>query len=919
MKRFSGAAWLSALLCAAGLAQAALPAPDAQLGGIRSYHLPNGLQVLFLPDSSKAATTVNLTYRVGSRHDPYGATGSAHLLEHMLFKGTPRHPHLLEELNRRGMQFNGSTSFDRTSYSATFPADPATLEWVLAMEADRMMNARLDEAELRAELQVVENEMDAADNDPAKVLAATLGAISFDWHNYAHATLGSRADVEHARIPALRAYYREFYRPDNAVLVVAGRLDEDQTWAAIVRLFGPLQAPPAARDAVVSPEPQRNGEREVTVRRPAGSPALAVFYPVPPAAASESASVAVLAHVLGAPGTGRLYQALVVHKLAVSVQAQSVLLNEGGYLLFTVQLGTNQDAQRAEKAMVTTIEDLVRQPVTPAELKAAQVALLNEMNAVAGDPGRLGSELSNYIGQGDWRLFFLQRDRIARAALPAVQQAAAAYLQADNRSIGRYLPGQVRTPVPEVTKPDLNRLFAALQPEEPAADGEAFEPSPANIEQRTRRLIWPAGPKIALLSKKTRGGYVTGRLVLHLGTAQSLFRQTVTADLAADMLMRGAGGMSRADLQKRIAELGGTLQIGMHGQDVNIRFTTVRDHLPAFFQLLRQVLREPDFSEPEFALLEKENISTFEQARSDPRSVAGRAANAADNALYPAGDVRSTATMDDIIDQFKAARLAEVQDFYRTHYGSTYADMALVGDFDSTAALQDIHRLLDNWANRTPYVRAPLLGPAPVMGPAEFDLNGQTNAFYLNRLDFPVNDEAPDYAALMVINKVFASGAHSRLFERLRSRDGISYNIGSRLTPSSAEPVSKWLVYATCASKDVVRLQAAFSEEIARLHSNGITPAELADAKQALLQERRMARAQDAALAEGLAAQMDQGRTMEFSAALDDRIAALNSDQVNEVLRRHVKPEKFSRYLAGQLDTKAAADRGPAQPKGAGP
>ena len=197
--------------------------------GIDEYRLANGLQILLVPDDSKPSTTVNLTYRVGSRHENVGETGMAHLLEHMLFKGSPRHPQVWAEFTKRGLAANGSTSFDRTNYTANFSANDDNLRWYLGWLADSMVNSHVARADLDTEMTVVRNEMESGENSPSRILMQRTMAAMYDWHPYGRSVIGARSDVENVDIPRLQAFYRMYYQPDNATLIVSGKFDP-QRW-----------------------------------------------------------------------------------------------------------------------------------------------------------------------------------------------------------------------------------------------------------------------------------------------------------------------------------------------------------------------------------------------------------------------------------------------------------------------------------------------------------------------------------------------------------------------------------------------------------------------------------------------------------------------------------------------------------------
>jgi len=221
---------LAALLAAATLTLAApglhaqpLPAGLTQVTsveGITEYRLPNGLQVLLVPDESKPTTTVNVTYRVGSRHENYGETGMAHLLEHLVFKGTPTTRNVWADFTKRGLRANGSTWTDRTNYFASFAAHEDNLRWYLSWQADIMVNSFIAKADLDTEMTVVRNEFESGENSPGRVLFSKLLAGMYDWHNYGKDTIGARTDIENVDITRLQAFYRKYYQPDNGTLTL---------------------------------------------------------------------------------------------------------------------------------------------------------------------------------------------------------------------------------------------------------------------------------------------------------------------------------------------------------------------------------------------------------------------------------------------------------------------------------------------------------------------------------------------------------------------------------------------------------------------------------------------------------------------------------------------------------------------------
>jgi zinc protease len=261
MKRSLLRATVLATLCSGGLALGQAPQKVTSVEGITEYRLGNGLTVLLFPDPTKPTITVNVTYKVGARNENYGETGMAHLLEHLMFKGSPKHPNVPQELTSHGARPNGTTSFDRTNYFETFSATDENLQWALELEADRMVNSFIAKKDLDSEMTVVRNEFESGENNPQNVVIKRILAAAFDEHNYRHTAIGARSDIENVPIERLQAFWRNYYQPDNAVLLVAGKIDEGKTLALVNRIFGPIPRPTRALQKLYTSEPTQDGER----------------------------------------------------------------------------------------------------------------------------------------------------------------------------------------------------------------------------------------------------------------------------------------------------------------------------------------------------------------------------------------------------------------------------------------------------------------------------------------------------------------------------------------------------------------------------------------------------------------------------------------------------------------------------------
>lgn len=885
----------------------AVPLPQGvqrvtSIEGITEYRLANGLSVLLFPDQSKPTITVNVTYRVGSRQENYGETGMAHLLEHMLFKGTPSHPNIPQELTAHGARPNGSTFFDRTNYFETFAATDENLRWALDLESDRMVHSLVAKKDLDSEMTVVRNEYEAGENSPTGVLFKRVFAAAYDWHHYANLPIGARSDIENVPIERLQAFYRMYYQPDNAVLLVAGKIDEAKTLELVNDYFGKIPRPARTLPKLYTTEPTQDGERSVTVRRIGDTQALMAAYHIPASAHPDTAAINVMASILGEnQPSGRLYKALVETRKATSVGDATFDLHDPGLVLFIASLRKDDSLDDARKILLDTVEGLARQPPTKEEVDRAKTQALSDFQLSLNSSETIGLVLSEPIGAGDWRLLFYNRDQIQKVSPADVQRVAAKYLSASNRTLGQFIPDPKPERADIAAAPDPEQLLKDYRGGAAVAAGENFDPSPANIEARTTQTSLPPGVALALLPKKTRGGSVVARVTLHFGDARSLQNRSVAGQLAGSMLMRGTTKHTRQQLQDEFARLKAQVFVGGGSGSAFASIETIRENLPAVLRLAAEILREPAFAPSEFDLLKKQQLAGIERQRTEPQAIAG---NAFGRHLspYPKGDVRYVPTFDEEIAELNATTLEDVKKYYSDFYGASNAEIAVVGDFDPQEFRSTATEVFGGWKSPVPFARVPSEYRDIPAIEETFKTPDKANGFFIAGLQIPIRDDDPDYSALVLGNYMLGGGfLNSRLAARIRQKEGISYNIGSSLSASPLDKFGSFTTFAIYAPQNVERLEAAFKEEIARMLKEGFTPDEVAAAKKGYLQSRQVSRAQDNELAGKLVGYLFIKRTLAWDADFDNRIAALTPDDIAAAMRRHLDPSKITIMKAGDF------------------
>jgi zinc protease len=888
---------------------AAPPKLVATVEGVTEYAFDNGARLVLFPDPSRPTITVNMTVLVGSRHEGYGEAGMAHLLEHLVFKGTPTFPEVPKALRDHGASFNGTTNVDRTNYFETLPATDENLDFAVHLECDRLVNSFIKREDLLSEFSVVRNEFERGENSPERVLAQRVQAAAYEWHNYGKSTIGNRSDIERVPIDNLRDFYERFYQPDNVVLIVTGKFEPTKALELATKYLGSIPRPTRRLNATYTEEPAQDGERTVILRRVGKVGSVMAAYHMPASAHADWAPLAMLSSILSEDKIGRLEKQLVEPGIATSASAFSDDSHDPGLFSFMAQPAEGK-LEETEKVLLGIADNVGKTPFGQKELDRAKVRAKRSYENAIANPASMAQALSSATALGDWRLWFLQRDRIAATTVDDVNRVASTYFQPHNRTVGIFIPADApqRLAVPAVES--IADLVKDYRGGVAVEAGEEFDPSPENIESRTR-VVDVDGVKVALLPKKNRGETVTFSLTLHYGNERSLEGLATASGMLPSMLMAGTSKYDRQQLRQKFDELGvrmggggrrggrgggggaGTLSFGMEAK---------RATLPEAIRLLGEVLRDPAFRSDEFEQMRAQSIAGLAQMQTEPQMLASVALGRA-LSDYPQGDVRYARSVEESMADLKTVSLDQVKSIWRDQLAGAVGEVAIVGDFDPDAAVEEIRTALAGWKSETPYTRIERTVKADVTGAKDDILTpDKANAVFTAGLAFPLDDDSPDEVALEIGNFILGGGAlSSRLGDRIRQKEGLSYGVTSSVSVPSRGDDARFTINAITNPANIDAVETAALEELKRFLQSGPSEQELSDAKTAWLEARKTGRSSDGSIAGQLASNLDLGRTFARVAEDEKRVEALTPQQVQDAFRRHIDPDKLIIIRAGDF------------------
>jgi zinc protease len=875
--------------------------------GIKEYELDNGLRVLLIPDGSQTNIAINIVYKVGSRHEGYGETGMAHLIEHMLFKQCEKFTDIKKAIADKGASANGTTWYDRTNYYEILSASDENLSWAIDMEADRMIHSKILPEELAKEFSVVRNEFEIGENYPSNVLNERILSAMYLWHNYGKSTIGSKEDIERVKADNLRAFYKKYYQPDNAVLIIAGKFDEKKALDYVKQFFGPIPKPSRVLQPTYTVEPPQDGERNVELRRAGDIQYIGMAYHTPSVADKDYAANDALVEILTNDPSGVFYKKLVETKMASKLFGYSQTLHDPGYTYFQVEVPKDKSLDSAKWVLLHAADEIPVMNITDEDLARARNNRIKFLENTINKTMDLAIALTEAIGAGDWRLWFWYRDQLEKLTVADVKEAARRYYKTSNRTYGVFIP---ETNTPERTRvdetPDIAKLLDGYKGKAVAAQKADFENSIENIRKNAVYGKLPNGGKYVLLEKPTKGDKINARISLRMGDENSLMNKTEIAQVTAAMLKTGTTSRTKKQISDELDRLKTDISIYGSSTGIVIALSTDKQNLPAAIVLLDDILHHPKFDAAEFDKVVLDTKANYEANRNEPFNAAFTKLQKI-TTKYPKGHPLYASDVDESLQDLKKIKLEDVKKFYADFYGANNSLSSFVGEIDKKQVTDFLQSSFGKWNSKMTYkaVEPKYFDvPATIESVATPD---KTNAALIGNINLNISEKHADYPALFMANELLGGGAFlsSRIPQRLRENEGMSYGAGTFINSEYKYDVTNWGLYAAYNPIYKGRLDSALRQEIDKAIGAGFTEDELKNSVKAWLEQNKTSLGDNAYLADLLRVYLRDDRSLDEYTGFEARIKALNLAAVNAAMSKYFDKSKLVLIFSGDFQKKA--------------
>jgi zinc protease len=884
-----------------------------ELGGIEEYmYQPNGMNVLLVQDNSAPVVTVQIVYRVGSKHEVSGNTGSTHLLEHLMFKGTPTfnkkngNP-IFKVLQNIGARMNATTWYDRTNYYETIPSDK--IELALHIESDRMRNSLLLKKDKDAEMTVVRNEFERGENNPNSILNKEIWSAAYMAHTYHHSTIGWRSDIEKAPIETLRKFYNTYYWPNNATLTIIGDFQKDNLFKLIDKYFGKIEKAIHKMPQPYTEEPTQYGPRRVIIKKPGKMSVVSKAFKIPGRMHEDLPALKVLSQIIGSGPSSNLSVELVDNGHSLYTYARTTNFNEVG--LFFVGTGFNSSIKHEDMELKidSIIDNLKEVGILQLDVDRV-VSKLNTQSILYRDgSGSVARQLNEAIAGGDWTDYINASKRLEKVTAEDVLHVAKKYLIEDQSTTGYFIPksdGTNNKVTPKSTKMDQN-------------NSKVFFRTPVNLEEgnitvninesslgyetiksiENKNITRETIAGIDVVSIKTSAkDFVTVAASFPIGNYFNKNVNQMIPSITAKMLSKGTAKNDKQEFSKKLEKLGVSIRINADAHHIKISFKCLTKDADVVIGLLAEELREPLFDDKEFRNLKKQLIGNYQQSASNPKT---KGTIALSQVMYPKGHPNYSTSIEEAIEYIENATIKDLKTFHKSYFGTKGMHCVVVGDVNAQELNKSLKTYFGGWSKgivsgveevKVEKVSSKSMVISILKKPSAELFIGQYTG--LKKSD-------DDYLAFYVANNILGGGFSGRLMQTVRDNDGLTYNISSRHS-SDIFTGGYWYINASFNPSLFQKGLDATMIQVHKWAKDGVSQDEMNAVKSKLIGSFKVGMATTTGVALTILSFLERGLEPSYIDQYSKDIELVNLKQVNKSIKKYIDLDKLIIIKSGSLD-----------------
>ena len=861
-------------------------------GGIKEYKMTsNNLRVLLKKDKSAPVATFMVTYEVGSRNEAIGYTGSTHLLEHLMFKGsrkfnTTKGNSVFQTLQSLGARMNATTWLDRTNYFAVLPSEH--LESLIEIEADRMRNAWIKEEDRQSEMTVVRNEFERGQNSPSGVLDEHIWATAYHAHPYHHSTIGWKEDIENVSIERLKEFYDTFYWPNNATAIAIGDFEEKDALAMIKKHFGKIRKSTKPIPEVYTAEPEQEGIRTVTLKRAGQQGIVGVAHKTPSATNKDAAAFMVLSSILSSGKNSRFYKNITDKGLTTSIYIWDSLFKDPG--LFTVYANLSPDVKHktVESLIIQEYEKIKTDGVTEAEVKKAQAQLVAAMKFSQDGSYAIASGLNEAIASGDWTLYTTYSEKIKNVTKEDVQRVVVEYFKEDLSTVGYFIP------------------------KNKGAQGERAITSAKELEKIKKKYITGAEEEslsskivqsepisgVRLFSLERGSGVVTMQGSFLGGDVYSNENRRVS-DMVVSMLDQGTKNMSKFEISEKLESVGARLNFFNGQAKVGFSGKFLEEDTEMVFEIMADQIKNPLFSEQELEKVKKRAIAGYKRSKESTR---GNAMNNMLEAFYGKDHQNSPTNPDQAIEDIKKITAQNLEEYHSKNYGTGSMVIVVVGDIKHQELEKMVKESFGGWKKSPLNTKKEERVASKKAGKVYLTMQDKTSTDFLVGTALEIDRYHPDYLPLYLGTHTLGGNFSARLMQTVRVKEGLTYGINSSLSGFGNRNDGYWMVGGTFAPQLLSKGESSTLREVKLWLEKGITQKELDVTKSTLTGGFQVGFDTTGGLASGILSAVVTHNSLEYLDSYPEQVKKITLDQVNEAIKKYITLDGLYRVAAGSID-----------------